>query len=61
MAGSSVSMSRAVAAFRRYTGASLGEALQAATLNPAKLLGRPQICSAIAGQKQNVWRLECHT
>jgi N-acetylglucosamine-6-phosphate deacetylase len=63
MAGSSVSMSRAIAVFRRYAGASLGEALQAATLNPAKLLGRPQICSAIAlGQPANltVFRAAAH-
>jgi N-acetylglucosamine-6-phosphate deacetylase len=63
MAGSSVSMSRAIAVFRRYAGASLGEALQAATLNPAKLLGLPQICSAIAsGQPANltVFRAAAH-
>ncbi len=63
MAGSTVSMSRAIAVFRRYAGASLGEALQAATLNPAMLLGRPQICSAIApGQPANltVFRAAAH-
>jgi N-acetylglucosamine-6-phosphate deacetylase len=55
MAGSSLGMNRAVAVFRRFAGASLQEALQAATTNPAKLLGHRQICSEIEpGQPANL-------
>ncbi len=51
MAGSSLSMDRAVAVFMEYAGVSLGEAVRAATLNPARLLGGEGACSEItAGQ-----------
>jgi N-acetylglucosamine-6-phosphate deacetylase len=38
MAGSAVSMNRAIAVFAKFTGTSLSDALEAATLNPSRLL-----------------------
>lgn len=55
MAGSAVSMNRAVRVFMDYAGVTLGEAIHAATANPARLLGRGEICSEIkAGQPANL-------
>lgn len=39
LAGSSLRMNRAVANFMRLTGAGLGDAIRAATINPARLIG----------------------
>lgn len=47
MAGSSLSMNRAVAVFRDFSGASLADAVAAATINPAALLKHPDVCSGL--------------
>lgn len=48
MAGSSVSLNRAVAVFMEYGRVSLEDAVRAATLNPARLLHNEGVCSEIA-------------
>lgn len=47
MAGSTLTMDRAVSIFMRMTGAPLPEALPLATSTPAKLLARRSVCSQI--------------
>lgn len=47
MAGSALSMNRAIAVFREGAGVSLGDALQAATVNPARFLGRDSVCTEL--------------
>jgi N-acetylglucosamine-6-phosphate deacetylase len=55
LAGSSVGMNRAVAVFQEYGRVSLQDAIQAATLNPARLLGDAAICAKLAvGQSANL-------
>jgi len=55
MAGSSLSMNRAVVVFQDFAGVSLANALSAATINPAKLLKHPDVCSGLlAGQPANL-------
>ena len=55
MAGSSLSMNRAVAVFQDFAGVSLADALAAATINPAKLLKHPDVCSGLLpGQPANL-------
>lgn len=55
MAGSAVSMNRAVKVFMDYAGVTLAEAIQAATANPARLLGRYQTCGEVReGQPANL-------
>jgi N-acetylglucosamine-6-phosphate deacetylase len=55
MAGSAVSMNRAVKVFIDYAGVTLGEAVQAATTNPSRLLERYETCSEVAeGQPANL-------
>jgi N-acetylglucosamine-6-phosphate deacetylase len=63
MAGSAVTMNRAITVFMDFAQVSLSVALEAATSNPAELIQRAGICSAIAeGQPANlVWfRFEQH-
>ncbi len=48
LAGSALSMNRAVAVFQEYTGASLEVALQAATANPRRVLGRAAAATGLA-------------
>lgn len=63
MAGSALSMDRAVAIFKQFATVSLEEAVQAATANPARLLGRFDLCSEVAeGQMANLtcFRLDNH-
>ena len=48
LAGSSVSMPRAISIFMEFTGARLHEALRAATTNPARLLHRFETSSELA-------------
>ncbi|HUZ45663.1 MAG TPA: amidohydrolase family protein [Terriglobia bacterium] len=51
MAGSALSMNRAVAVFQKFTGASLSEALEAATVNPRRLLRGAGLSTSLeAGQ-----------
>jgi N-acetylglucosamine-6-phosphate deacetylase len=55
MAGSAVSMNRAVKVFMDFAGVTLGQAIQAATANPSRLLGRYETCSEVAaGQPANL-------
>ena len=55
MAGSVLTMDRAVTTFLKYADVTLGEAIRAATTNPAKVLGSSGVCSKIAvGQPANL-------
>jgi N-acetylglucosamine-6-phosphate deacetylase len=55
MAGSSVTMNRAVAVFMQFAQVPLHSAIQAATGNPAHLIRRDGICSRVAeGQPANL-------
>ncbi len=55
MAGSAVSMNRAVKVFMDFTEAPLTQAIQAATANPSRLLARYETCREIAeGQPANL-------
>jgi N-acetylglucosamine-6-phosphate deacetylase len=48
MAGSSVTMDRSVSIFMRFAEMSLNQAIQAATGNAARLIGRNGVCSRVA-------------
>lgn len=55
MAGSSLSMNRAVAVFKEFAAVSLADAVTAATLNPARLLMRDGVCLDLSpGQPANL-------
>jgi N-acetylglucosamine-6-phosphate deacetylase len=55
LAGSALSMNRAVTVFEKFAGVSLCDALQAATANPGKLLRRDGICTdLVPGQPANL-------
>ena len=55
MAGSALTMNRAVAVFMKYSERPLASAIQAATTNPAHLLRRPTICSQVSpGEPANL-------
>jgi N-acetylglucosamine-6-phosphate deacetylase len=55
MAGSAVSMNRAVKVFMDYAGVTLGDAIQAATANPSHLLERYETCGEVReGQPANL-------
>jgi N-acetylglucosamine-6-phosphate deacetylase len=55
MAGSALSMNRAVSVFMEYAQAPLEQALRAATSNPGNLLGRHRVCTELAeGQIANL-------
>lgn len=55
MAGSSLSMNRAVIVFKEATGVSLADAVRAATRNPAELLRHEGVCVEISpGQPANL-------
>jgi N-acetylglucosamine-6-phosphate deacetylase len=55
LAGSALSMNRAVTVFEKFAGVSLAEALQAATANPGRLLCRDGICTDLElGQPANL-------
>lgn len=61
LAGSAVSMNRAVCVFMQFAGVSLADALHAATRSPARLLGRPGICAELVpGQRANLLRARFH-
>jgi N-acetylglucosamine-6-phosphate deacetylase len=60
LAGSSLSMDRAVAIFKESASLSLAEAVSAATLNPATLLGHASICKDLkADQLANLVSFRC--
>jgi len=55
LAGSALSMNRAVTVFEKFARVSLGDALQAATANPGKLLRSDGVCTDLApGQPANL-------
>ena len=55
MAGSALRMNRAVRVFMDYAQVTLGQAIRAATANPARLLRRFETCSEVAeGQPANL-------
>lgn len=55
MAGSALAMNRAVCVYQDFAGASLEEALQAASGNPGRVLRRENICTDLApGQPANL-------
>ncbi|MEO6966043.1 MAG: amidohydrolase family protein [Acidobacteriaceae bacterium] len=55
MAGSALHMNKAVAFFAESSGASLAEAIQAATTNPGRLLQQDEVCSdLLSGQWANL-------
>jgi len=54
LAGSVLTMERAVAKLRRYTSATLATAVRLATHNPAQMLGLDRLCSITAGQPANL-------
>lgn len=55
MAGSVLSMNRAVTVFQKFADVSLRDALQAATANPGRMLRRGSICTELApGQPANL-------
>ncbi len=55
MAGSALTMNRGLAVFIKFSQCGLAQAIQAATANPAKLLGRGGVCSRLApGQPANL-------
>jgi N-acetylglucosamine-6-phosphate deacetylase len=53
LAGSVLTMDRAVARLRRYTGETLATAVRLATHNPAQMLGYDTLCSVSVGQPAN--------
>jgi N-acetylglucosamine-6-phosphate deacetylase len=64
MAGSTLTMNRAIPNFRKLASTSLQEALQAATTNPARLLRHDRVCVKLEpGQPANlvVFRVETHS
>ena len=55
MAGSAVSMNRAIQVFKDFADVTFEQAVRAATVNPARLLNRYETCSEIApGQPANL-------
>jgi N-acetylglucosamine-6-phosphate deacetylase len=54
LGGSALSMNRAVPLFMRLSGAPLGDALRAATRNPAALLGRGMCAKVASGEPANL-------
>jgi N-acetylglucosamine-6-phosphate deacetylase len=56
LAGSAATLNHVVEVFMRYAGATLADALDMATINPARLLGAKGMCLAIAeGQPANLF------
>jgi len=53
LAGSVLTMDRAVARLRSYTGATLATAVRLAAHNPATMLGLDSLCSVASGQPAN--------
>lgn len=53
LAGSVLTLDRAVARLRRYTGATLATAVRLATQNPAQMLGLDHLCAVDVGSPAN--------
>lgn len=58
LAGSVLTMDRAVHNLQRFTGASLAEAARLASHNPAALLGKPEITRLVPGSPANLNRFD---
>lgn len=58
LAGSVLTMDRAVANLQRFTRASLADATRLASHNPAALLGRPEITRLVPGSPANLNRFD---
>ncbi len=58
LAGSVLTLDTAVSNLRRQTGATLAEAVAAASLNPAAMLGRPELVALQPGQPANLNRFD---
>lgn len=58
LAGSLLTMDRAVADLQAFTGVSLLAAVQAASVNPARMLGRPELARIAPGLPANMNRFD---
>lgn len=58
LAGSVLTMDRAVANLRQFTGASIGDATRLASHNPAAMLGRPELTRLAPGSPANLNRFD---
>jgi N-acetylglucosamine-6-phosphate deacetylase len=58
LAGSVLTMDRAVANLQHFTGASLGEATRLASHNPAAMLGWPEMTRIAPGSPANLNRFD---
>jgi N-acetylglucosamine-6-phosphate deacetylase len=58
LAGSVLTMDRAVANLRQFTGATLSEATRLASHNPAAMLGRPELTRLAPGSPANLNRFD---
>lgn len=58
LAGSVLTMDRAVANLRQFTGASIGDATRLASHNPAALLGKPELTRLALGCPANLNRFD---
>lgn len=60
LAGSVLTMDRAVANLRQFTGASLADATRLACHNPAMMLGHPELTRLAPGSPANLNRFDSH-
>jgi N-acetylglucosamine-6-phosphate deacetylase len=60
LAGSVLTMDRAVTNLRRFTGCSIADAVLAATRNPARMIGMDDLAGISPGQPANFVRLSAH-
>ena len=58
LAGSVLTMDRAVANLRQFTGASIADAARLASHNPATMLGRPELTRLAPGCPANLNRFD---
>jgi N-acetylglucosamine-6-phosphate deacetylase len=58
LAGSVLTMDRAVANLRQFTGASIADATRLASHNPAAMLGRPELTRLAQGSAANLNRFD---
>ena len=58
LAGSVLTMDQAVRNLQRFTGADLSTAVRAASTNPARLLGRPDLATVAVGQPASLNRFD---
>ncbi|HTV08511.1 MAG TPA: N-acetylglucosamine-6-phosphate deacetylase [Candidatus Aquilonibacter sp.] len=60
LAGSVLTMDRAVANVRRFTGCSLAVATRLTSHNPAAMIGRPELTRVASGSMANLNRFDAH-